>query len=114
MLTLSILAKIIIALSIFVVWVFRFDNIVNEFKLFKLPDLLRNFVGAAKISLSTLIIASIWYPDLTTTPALLMAFLMFCAQIVHFMAKSTAIKRLPSAALFLLCLFVAYLNSGNL
>ena len=44
-----VLAQIIIALSIVVVWVFRFDNIVQEFKQYGLPDLVRNMVGATKI-----------------------------------------------------------------
>lgn len=45
--TLSVYAQLIIALSIFVVWVLRFDNIVREFRQFRLPDLLRNLVGAS-------------------------------------------------------------------
>ena len=57
---LLILSNIIIAVSIIIVWVFRFDNIINEFKQYGLPDIMRNTVGAMKISLSTLLIVSIW------------------------------------------------------
>lgn len=44
----STLSQIIIAFSIVVVWVFRFDNIVKEFKHFGIPDIVRNMVGALK------------------------------------------------------------------
>ena len=51
MLSLVIYSQIIIAISIVIVWVFRFDNIIKEFKEYELPDLIRNIVGATKISL---------------------------------------------------------------
>lgn len=101
------LAQIVIAVSIIIVWVFRFDNIVVEFKQYGIPDLLRNMVGAAKIALSTLLIAGIWYPDLVTIPALIMAFLMVCAQVAHFKVKNPWQKHIPSLILLLLSLFVA-------
>jgi len=71
-----VVAQIIVALSIVIVWVFRFDNIVKEFKQYGLSDLTRTIVGATKIVLSTLLIVGIWYPALLLVPALLMAFLM--------------------------------------
>ena len=58
---LQMYAQIIIAISIAVVWVFRFDNIVKEFNQYGLSDLMRSLVGAAKISLATLLVAGIWY-----------------------------------------------------
>ncbi len=105
--SLVILAQIIIAISIIVVWVFRFDNIVVEFKQYGLPDLVRNIVGASKIALSTLLIAGIWYPALVAIPALGMAFLMVCAQVAHFKVKNPWQKHVPSLVLLLLSLFVA-------
>ena len=107
------LSQITIALSIIIVWVFRFDNIVNEFKTYQLPDLVRNLVGAAKISLATLLIVSIWYPQLIAGPAIAMGFLMLCAQIVHVKVNSPAMKRIPSAALLVLCCFLAILKTGT-
>ena len=108
---LSIIAQIIIATSIVVVWVGRFDNIVKEFKQFGLPDLVRNIVGAMKISLATLLVAGIWYPDLVMIPAILMAFLMLCAQGAHLKVKNPLVKYLPSLALLLLSIFVAVSHS---
>ena len=49
----AILAQLIIAISIVVVWVFRFDNIVVEFKQYGLSPLIRSMVGASKIALSS-------------------------------------------------------------
>ncbi len=112
MVTLSSFAQIIVAASIIVVWVFRFDNIVREFKQYGIHDLLRNIVGAAKISLSTLLVAGIWYPSLVLIPALAMAFLMCCAQIAHIRVKNPWFKSIPSFILLILSLFVAAVHSG--
>ena len=59
-------------------------NIVKEFKQYGLSDLIRSFIGASKIILSTLLVAGIWYPSLILVPALLMAVLMISAQYFHF------------------------------
>ena len=74
MTTFSIVAQLIVAVSILFVWTFRFDNIVKEFKQYGLSDLVRSIVGASKIALSTLLLAGIWYPALVLIPALLLAF----------------------------------------
>lgn len=110
--TLVILAQLIIAASIVVVWVFRFDNIVLEFKQYGLPDLVRNMVGATKIALATLLVAGIWYPQLVLVPALLMAGLMVCAQLAHIKVRNPFIKYVPSFLLLLLSLFVAAAHAG--
>lgn len=105
--TYSSIAQIIVSLSILYVWVFRFDNIVKEFKQYNLSDLTRTMVGAAKIALSTLLVAGIWYPSLILFPSLLLAFLMVSAQYFHFKVRNTLQKRLPSLLLLVLCLFIA-------
>lgn len=102
------IAQVIVASAIIIVWVFRFDNIVKEFRQYGLNDLTRMAVGAAKISLSTLLVAGIWFSPLVCIPALLMAFLMLCAQYFHYKVKNPLIKYIPSLALLILCLFIAY------
>lgn len=109
--TYSIIAQIVIALSVGYVWIFRFDNIVKEFKQYGLSDLTRNLVGASKMVLATLLITGIWYPQLVFIPALLMAFLMASAQFFHFKAKNPWSKHLPSLFLLVLSLFIALLAS---
>lgn len=101
------LAQIILAASVAYVWIFRFDNIIKEFKQFGLSDLTRNFVGTAKIALSTLLIVGIWFPILITIPALLMGLLMVAAQYFHFKIKNPFKKHLPSLFLLILCVFLA-------
>ena len=111
---LQMYAQIIIAVSIAVVWVFRFDNIVKEFNQYGLSELTRSLVGAAKISLATLLVAGIWYAELVFYPAVLMAFLMVCAQWAHFKVKNPFSKHVPSLVLLLLSLFVAWVSCGGI
>ncbi|RKS95148.1 DoxX-like protein [Flavobacterium limicola] len=105
--TYTTIAQLAIALSVGYVWIFRFDNIVKEFKQYGLSDLTRNMVGASKIVLATLLVTGIWYPELVFIPALLMAFLMASAQFFHFKVKNPWIKHLPSLLLLAISLFVA-------
>ena len=109
---LSIIAQLIVSISIIIVWIFRYENIVIEFKDYGYPDLLRNVVGAAKISLATILILGIWYEELLFVSSLLMAFLMLCAQFSHFKAKNPIYKYIPSLFLLILCLFIAAHNIG--
>jgi len=113
MYTFSIISQIIIAISIIIVWVFRFDNIVVEFKQYGIADLVRNIIGATKIALSTLLIVGIWYPVLVFVPALIMAFLMACAQYFHFKVKHPLSKYLPSLSLLILSLFIAWVHHAG-
>jgi len=113
MANLSVIAQLIVAISIVIVWVFRFENIEKEFKEYGLSVLVRSAVGFAKIALATLLVAGIWYPDLVLIPALSMAFLMLSAQYFHFKVNNPMQKRVPSFFLLLLCLFIAA-SSANL
>jgi len=102
-----VLVQIAIAISVAYVWILRFHNVVKEFKEFGLNDLTRNFVGAAKISLATLLVAGIWYSSLVFISSILMGLFMMGAQYFHFKVKSPFIKRLPSLILLVLCAFLA-------
>ncbi len=101
------LAQIVLPLSVAYVWVFRFHNVVKEFKEFGLSDLTRNMVGASKISVATLIFAGIWYSSLVFIPSILMGLFMIAAQFFHFKVKNPFIKHLPSLILLMLCVFLA-------
>ena len=70
----SIIAQLIVSISVISVWVFRYDNIVLEFKQYGISDLLSSIVGASKISLATILILGIWYTKLLVVSSLLMAF----------------------------------------
>jgi hypothetical protein len=107
MTNLSLIAQLIVTVSIVIVWVFRFDNIVKEFKQYGLSDLTRTIIGSTKIALATLLVTGIWYPSLVLIPALIMAFLMLSAQYFHFKASNPWQKRMPSLFLLMLCVFIA-------
>ena len=101
------LAQMVLALSVAYVWIFRYDNVVKEFRLFGLNDLTRNFVGTTKIALATLLIAGIWYPSLVQIPSVLMGLFMISAQYFHFKIKNPFIKHLPSLILLILSAIIA-------
>ncbi len=108
----SIAFQLIVAISVLIVWVFRYDNIVIEFKHYGYSDLLRNFVGAAKIATSALLIMGLWYSEITIYAALSMAFFMMCAQLSHIKVKNPFKKFIPSLIFLLMCLFIASFNCG--
>jgi membrane protein CcdC involved in cytochrome C biogenesis len=110
--TISIIAQVILATSIVIVWVFRFNNIVSEFKQYGLPELVRSSVGAVKTVLATILVLDLCYDVPVISASLLMAFLMVCAQGFHVKAKNPFMKYVPSALLLLLSLFVAAFHSG--
>ncbi len=101
------LAQMVLALSVAYVWIFRYDNVVKEFRQFGLNDLTRNFVGATKIALATLLAAGIWYPPLVQIPSVLMGLFMISAQYFHLKIKNPFIKHIPSLILLIFCAFIA-------
>ena len=105
-----VLSQIIISISILIVWVFRYDNIVLEFEQYGLSSLLRNIVGASKISLATILVIGIWHDEYLFAASTTMAFLMLCAQFFHFRAKNNWIKFMPSSIsinlIIIYCFFI--------
>jgi len=112
MINLTSSVLIVVAASVYFVWIFRYFNVVKEFNQFGLSDITRNFVGAAKISLSALLIVGIWYPNFITIPSALMGLFMVGAQYFHFKIKNPFIKHLPSLILLILCAFLAVTSLG--
>ncbi|MDN3643049.1 DoxX family protein [Lutimonas halocynthiae] len=104
------LAQLTVAISVAYVWIFRFDNVIKEFKQFGLSDLTRNMVGATKIALATLLVAGIWYSSLVFIPSVLMGLLMIGAQYFHFKISNPFIKHLPSLILLILSALIAFLS----
>ena len=108
----SLIFQIIVAVSVLFIWIFRYDNIVIEFKHYGYSDLVRNFVGASKISISALLIMGVWYVEITVYASLAMAFFMLCAQLSHLKVKNPFIKFIPSLIFLIMSLFVASFNCG--
>ena len=101
------LAQIALSLSVAYVWIFRYENVVKEFKHFGLSNLIRNFVGVSKIALATLLVAGLWFSSLVFVPSILMGMFMVAAQYFHFKTKNPFIKHLPSLILLVLCAIIA-------
>lgn len=108
----SLLLQIIVAVSVYYVWIFRYNNVLAEFKQFGYSDVFRNFVGAAKMSISALLLLGLCYDEITLYAALGMAFFMLSAQLTHFRVKNSFIQRLPSLIFLIMSLFIAAFNYG--
>lgn len=113
MANLILLSQIVIAVSVYYVWIFRYFNVIKEFEQFGLSDVTRNFVGAAKISMSALLLVGIWFPDIIIIAAGVMGFFMIGAQFFHFKIKNSFIKHLPSLILLILCMFLVWATSST-
>lgn len=98
--------QLVVAFAVAFVWVFRYPNVVADFKQFGLSDVVRNAVGAAKTALATMLVLGIRYPALVPLAAGGMAVFMLAAQFFHFKAGNPFIKKLPSLTLLVLCLFI--------
>ena len=110
----SLIFKIALAISVYYVWIFRYHNVLSEFSQFGYSDVFRNFVGAAKISLSALLIMGVCYDGVTLFAALGMAIFMLGAQLTHLRVKNPFKQRLPSLILLLISLFIAAFHYGLL
>jgi hypothetical protein len=112
--SLAIAAQLIVAASVFYIWIFRFDNIVRDFEQFRYSPIFRNAVGVVKLVIATLLVVGIWMPAVVLGAALGMTALMLGAQYAHFTVQNPVAKRVPSAALLVLCLIVAADAAGLL
>lgn len=108
----SLSFQIIVAVSVLYVWIFRFDNIVIEFKQYGYSNLLRNIVGASKISASAFLIMGIWFNEVVLYASLSMAFFMICAQASHIKVDNPIIKYVPSFIFLIMSLFISAFNYG--
>ena len=108
----SLFFQVVVAVSVLVVWVFRYHNVIKEFEQFGFSNVFRNFVGASKIAISTLLLTGICYADITPYAAIGMAAFMLAAQISHLRVKNPFLQRLPSLVFLLMSAFVALFHYG--
>ena len=107
---LAIGLQVFVAASIFFVWGVRYANIVEEFKQYRLPDWLRDFVGVLKITFAILLLVGIDRPRAAMLGGVGIAVLMAGAFITHLRVKNPAFKMLPCVLLLMVSLAIAYLN----
>jgi len=104
--TLAILVQLAVALSVFYVWIFRFDTITSDFERFGYPLVFRNAVGVVKLVIATLLIVGFWSPTVVPGATLGMAALMVGAQWSHWRVANPMAKRVPSAILLVGCVLI--------
>ena len=89
--------KALVIGSIFFVWVVRYENIIEEFKFYKLPDWVRDFVGILKLSFALMLFSSDSIVILLGSSGI--AFLMIAAVLTHLRVQNHLYKMLPSITL---------------
>lgn len=103
----KIAIQLLIAVSIFNVWILRFSkstswrggaakNMKEEFELYGLPQWFMWLIGILKLTLATLLIVGIFVPALIEPAAIGMAVLMLGAIIMHIKVKDSLIKSFPA------------------
>lgn len=113
-----LISQIVVALGIFNVWILRFGkatnwrggsagNLTEEFQAYGLPKWFMGVVGFLKLLLATLLIAGIWFPELTKPAAVGMAVLMLGALSMHLKVKDPVKRSLPALGMLGLCVVIA-------
>jgi len=116
----KIAVQIIIAVSIFNVWILRFGkptswrggtakSMKEEFVAYGLPQWFMKLIGFLKLTLATLLIAGIFLPDLIKPAAIGMAVLMLGAIVMHIKVKDSLIKSLPASTFLVLSLILIFI-----
>ena len=111
--------QVFVAVAMFDVWLFRYDRplrarggdaktMVEEFRVYGLPDWLRQVVRVLKLGSAMLLIAGIWYPPAAFVAAAVLVVLMAGAIAMHVKIKDPLYKALPATLFFLLNGYVAY------
>ena len=89
--------KALVAASIFFVWVVRYQNIIEEFKVYELPEWLRDLVGIFKLSFALMLYSN--DPIVILLGASGITVLMVAAVFTHLRIKNSFYKMLPSISL---------------
>ena len=90
--------KVIIAISIFFVWVIRYPNIVKEFEQYNLPTWLRDLTGIIKLTLAFMLVTGL--SKFVIASSSFFCFMMLCAIVVHILNKNPLFKMIPALTLF--------------
>lgn len=113
----SILAKVIIFISIINVWIFRFNkktiyrggnasSMKEEFAAYGLSESIMYIIGTLKILSALGLIVSIWVSILSIPSASLMAILMIGAILMHMKIKDSPKQSMPAAIFLLLSIII--------
>ena len=100
--------KVLVAVSIFFVWVPRYDNIIAEFKKYNYPDWLRDMVGILKLTFALMPILNDRLLILTGASGLIL--LMFAALGTHFKVKNSIKWMFPAIAQIFMNGYILYMT----
>jgi hypothetical protein len=106
MINLLPLSQAAVSLSVLWVWTVRNHEVTAEFQRFRLSNQMYVKVGILKVVLAILLALSIWIPVMSVPAGIGMCLMMVAAQWYHEQFRSPVAKRLPSAILGLLCLYI--------
>ena len=104
--TLLEMFKIILSISLFFVWVVRYENMIKEFEGYKFPYWFRDFIGILMLSFSAMIMQD--RNDLIILGCLGIIILMFGALWTHYTVKNPLQKTIPAFAVLGLCFFIMF------
>ncbi|MEM1336864.1 MAG: DoxX family protein [Bacteroidota bacterium] len=118
----TIIIKVFIFFSIVNVWFLRFNkptswrggqatNMKKEFEVYGLSETMLYLVGSLKVLAATLLLVSIWIPQLILPAAGLMAILMAGAIAMHIKVKDPFQKSFPAFSFLVLSLFLILFNT---
>jgi len=111
--------QIVIAVSIFNVWIIRFGkptswrggtakSMKEEFEAYGLPLWFMKLIGFLKLTLASLLIAGIFVPVLIKPAAIGMAVLMLGAITMHIKVKDSLIKSFPAFGFLVLSFILIF------
>lgn len=114
-----ILLQCIVAFSILNVWLLQnkkpsqwrggnAKTIVEEFKIYGLPDWSFYGIGSIKIILALGLLAAIWFPVIRTPSAIGLSLLLAGSIAMHIKINDPIKKSFPAFALMTLCLIIAF------
>lgn len=115
----KIAIQLIIAVSIFNVWIIRFGkptswrggsakSMKEEFEAYGLPEWFMKLIGFLKLTLAALLIAGIFVPDLIKPAAIGMAILILGAIVMHIKVKDSLVKSFPAFSFLVLSLILIF------
>ena len=118
----SIVIKLIVGLSILNVWLvqpkkatkWRGGNaktLMEEFEVYNLSRSFCYFVGFLKVGLSLMLIASIYFENLTLIGSLGLAVLLLGSIVMHVKVKDELLKSFPALLFLMLNLAIAFMTT---
>lgn len=119
MMNLVVAIQILIALAMFDVWLLRYNRplrarggdaqtMVEEFKVYGLPDWMLPLVRVLKLGSGAGMIAGIWYPIAAAIAGVVLIGLMGGAFLMHLKVKDPVLKSVPATFFLLLSCYVVY------